>query len=80
MTDGAAPFTDDLLPSNYVPFNVQAIGDSIVVTYEYLRSGAGFSKAAMGWDHVDVRDTLLRLSSVVKVEFSDNEPRGSSYE
>lgn len=26
-------FTDDLLPNGYVPYNVQAIGDSIVVTY-----------------------------------------------
>lgn len=28
-----APFTDDLLPNGYMPYNVQAIGDSIVVTY-----------------------------------------------
>lgn len=29
----SAPFTDDLLPNGYKPYNVQAIGDSIVVTY-----------------------------------------------
>src|SRR5262249_42234695 len=31
--DDGRPFTDDSLPRNFVPFNVQAIGNDIVVTY-----------------------------------------------
>ena len=33
------PFTDDRLPVNYVPFNVQAIGNDIVVTYALHEAG-----------------------------------------
>jgi uncharacterized protein (TIGR03118 family) len=53
-SDGPTPFTDDLLPPNYVPYNVQAIGDNIVVTYAYLPSGAGFPEGGVGWGYVDV--------------------------
>jgi uncharacterized protein (TIGR03118 family) len=48
------PFTDDLLPPNYVPYNVQAIGDSIVVTYAYLPPKAGFPEAGPGLGYVDI--------------------------
>ncbi len=49
-----APFTDDLLPPNYVPYNVQAIGQSIVVTYTYVPAGASFPMAGPGLGYVDV--------------------------
>jgi uncharacterized protein (TIGR03118 family) len=49
-----ASFTDDLLPPNYVPYNVQAIGDNIVVTYAYLPKGAGFPEGGLGLGYVDV--------------------------
>jgi uncharacterized protein (TIGR03118 family) len=51
--EGAA-FFDDLLPSNYVPYNVQVIGNDIVVTYAYLPSGAFFPEAGLGWGYVDI--------------------------
>jgi uncharacterized protein (TIGR03118 family) len=50
----AAPFTDDLLPPNYVPYNVQAIGQSIVVTYAYVPPGSGFPMSGQGLGYVDV--------------------------
>jgi uncharacterized protein (TIGR03118 family) len=49
-----APFSDDLLPPNYIPYNVQAIGDNIVVTYAYLPKGAGFPEGGLGLGYVDV--------------------------
>lgn len=49
-----APFTDDLLPPNYVPYNVQAIGDDIVVTYAFLPPGKSFPEAGLGLGYVDI--------------------------
>jgi uncharacterized protein (TIGR03118 family) len=49
-----APFTDDLLPPNYVPYNVQAIGNNIVVTYAYLPPKAFFPEAGLGLGYVDI--------------------------
>jgi uncharacterized protein (TIGR03118 family) len=50
----AEPFTDDLLPVNYSPYNVQAIGQNIVVTYAYVPPGSGFPMAGSGLGYVDV--------------------------
>ncbi len=55
--DGPVPFTDDLLPPDYVPFNVQAIGDNIVVTYGYMPQGSFFPEGGAGWGYVDVYST-----------------------
>jgi len=71
-----APFTDDLLPPNDVPYNVQAIGQSIVVTYAYVPPGASFPAAGMGLGYVDVYwpDGVLKM----RLERGDwfNEPWG----
>jgi uncharacterized protein (TIGR03118 family) len=71
-----APFTDDLLPPNYVPYNVQAIGQGIVVTYAYVPPGSSFPTAGMGLGYVDVywADGQLKLH----LEHGDwmNEPWG----
>jgi uncharacterized protein (TIGR03118 family) len=48
------PFTDDLLPPEYVPFNVQAIGDEIVVTYALHQPGNPVETDGPGLGYVDV--------------------------
>lgn len=49
------PFTDDLLPPNYVPFNVQAIGSEIVVTYALQQEpGSPVEVDGPGLGYVDV--------------------------
>jgi len=48
------PFTDDLLPPEYVPFNVQAIGDAIVVTYALHQPGMPVETDGPGLGYVDV--------------------------
>jgi len=56
-------FTDDHLPRDYVPFNVQAIGNDIVVTYVLHEEGSRFEPTAQAWGFVDVllpRAKLLR--------------------
>jgi len=49
-----APFVDKSLPVNYVPFNVQAIGNNIVVTYALLPPGQPFQSAGPGLGYVDI--------------------------
>jgi len=49
------PFFDDLLPAGYMPYNVQAIGSDIVVTYALVTSASqGFPVAGMGNGYVDI--------------------------
>ena len=48
------PFTDDLLPPEYVPFNVQNIGNEIVVTYALHEPGQFFETDGPGLGYVDV--------------------------
>ena len=43
------PFTDDLLPPNYVPYNVQAIGSDIVVTYAMFNGEQEVDGPGMGY-------------------------------
>ena len=52
--DEQAPFTDDLLPPEYVPFNVQAIGNEIVVTYALHQPGLPVETDGPGFGYVDV--------------------------
>ena len=59
-------FTDDRLPNNYVPYNIQAIGKDLVVTYTLHPAGSGPKETdGPGLGYVDVYSTtgklLLRL-------------------
>jgi uncharacterized protein (TIGR03118 family) len=48
------PFTDDHLPRNFVPFNVQAIGNDIVVTYALHQEGNPLETDGPGLGYVDI--------------------------
>ena len=48
------PFTDDHLPVNYVPFNVQAVGNDIVVTYALHQPGTPIESDGPGLGRVDI--------------------------
>jgi uncharacterized protein (TIGR03118 family) len=48
------PFTDDHLPPLYVPFNVQAIGNDIVVTYALHEDGNPVETDGPGFGRVDI--------------------------
>jgi len=47
-------FTDEHLPRDYVPFNVQAIGNDIVVTYVLHEEGSRFETDGPGLGFVDI--------------------------
>jgi uncharacterized protein (TIGR03118 family) len=49
-----SPFVDDKLPHDYVPFNVQAIGNDIVVTYVLHEEGSPFETDGPGLGFVDI--------------------------
>jgi uncharacterized protein (TIGR03118 family) len=48
------PFTDNRLPPNYVPFNVQTIGNDIVVTYALHEPGNPIESDGPGLGRVDI--------------------------
>jgi uncharacterized protein (TIGR03118 family) len=48
------PFTDDHLPPHDVPFNVQAIGEDIVVTYALHEDGNPVETDGPGFGRVDI--------------------------
>ena len=48
------PFTDVHLPANYVPFNVQAIGNDIVVAYALHEPGNPIESDGPGLGRVDI--------------------------
>ena len=52
--DNNKPFTDDRLPRNFVPFNVQAIGNDIVVTFVLHQEGKPFETDGPGLGFVDI--------------------------
>jgi uncharacterized protein (TIGR03118 family) len=52
---------DESLPPFYVPFNVQAIGNNIVVTYALHEEGACFETDGPGLGFVDIYSSLGRL-------------------
>jgi uncharacterized protein (TIGR03118 family) len=54
-------FVDENLPRNYVPFNVQAIGNDIVVTYVLHEEGARFETDGPGLGFVDIYSSTGRL-------------------
>jgi uncharacterized protein (TIGR03118 family) len=48
------PFEDERLPRNFVPFNVQSIGNDIVVTYALHLPGSPFETDGPGLGYVDI--------------------------
>jgi uncharacterized protein (TIGR03118 family) len=54
-------FVDENLPRGYVPFNVQAIGNDIVVTYALHEEGARFESDGPGLGFVDIYSSTGRL-------------------
>ena len=48
------PFQDPDLPVNFVPFNVQTVGNDIVVTYALHEAGAQFETDGPGLGRVDI--------------------------
>ena len=55
------PFQDERLPRNFVPFNVQAIGNDIVVTYALHQEGSPFETDGPGLGYVDIFSSTGRL-------------------
>ena len=58
---GPELFDDDNLPPNYVPFNVQAIGDNIVVTYALHEDGNPVETDGPGFGYVDIYSSTGQL-------------------
>ena len=54
-------FVDERLPRHYVPFNVQAIGNDIVVTYVLHEEGSPFETDGPGLGFVDIYTSTGRL-------------------
>jgi uncharacterized protein (TIGR03118 family) len=59
--DENEPFTDRDLPSDFVPFNVQAIGKDIVVTYALHQEGSPFETDGPGLGYVDIYSSTGKL-------------------
>ncbi len=55
------PFADEKLPRGYVPFNVQAIGKDLVVTYVLHEEGSPFETDGPGLGFVDIYSPNGRL-------------------
>jgi uncharacterized protein (TIGR03118 family) len=55
------PFVDEKLPRSYVPFNVQAVGNDIVVTYVLHEEGSRFETDGPGLGYVDIYTSSGRL-------------------
>jgi uncharacterized protein (TIGR03118 family) len=61
--DNDKAFTDRLLPPNFVPFNVQTVGNNIVVTYVLHRQGQPLETDGPGLGYVDIftaKGTLIQ--------------------
>jgi uncharacterized protein (TIGR03118 family) len=54
-------FVDENLPRNYVPFNVQTIGNDIVVTYVLHEEGSRFETDGPGLGFVDIYSSTGQL-------------------
>jgi uncharacterized protein (TIGR03118 family) len=54
-------FVDDQLPRNFVPFNVQAIGNDLVVTYVLHQGDSPFETDGPGLGYVDIYSSKGRL-------------------
>ena len=73
---GERRFEDDRLPPDFVPFNVQTIGNDIVVTYALHEEGSPFETDGPGLGYVDIYTSAGRL--LVRLEHGDwlNAPWG----
>lgn len=69
-------FIDERLPRNYLPFNVQAIGNDIVVTYALHPEGSPFEADGPGLGFVNIYSSTGRLEQ--RLEHGDwlNAPWG----
>ena len=76
--DNNKAFTDPFLPRNYVPFNVQTIGNNIVVTYALHQQGQPLETDGPGLGYVDIFTAKGRL--IQRLEHGDwlNAPWGVS--
>jgi uncharacterized protein (TIGR03118 family) len=54
-------FDDDRLPREYMPFNVQAVGNDVVVTYALHEEGNPFETDGPGFGYVDIYSADGRL-------------------
>lgn len=74
--DFEGAFRDEQLPRHYVPFNVQAIGSDIVVTYVLHMPGQNFETDGPGHGYVDIYSASGRL--LRRLQHSDwlNSPWG----
>ena len=54
-------FVDERMPRGYAPFNVQAIGNDIVVTYALHEEGSPFETDGPGLGYVDIYSSTGRL-------------------
>jgi uncharacterized protein (TIGR03118 family) len=70
------PFVDDNLPRDYSPFNVQAIGPNVVVTYGLHLEGQQTAAGGQGLGYVDVYSSSGQL--LTRLEHGDwlNAPWG----
>ena len=59
--DDDKPFTDERLPRNFVPFNVQAIGNDLVVTYALHFAGNPLETPGPGLGYVDIYSSKGKL-------------------
>jgi uncharacterized protein (TIGR03118 family) len=53
-SENEKPFTDDRLPRDFMPFNVQAIGNDIVVTFVLHQEGNPLETDGPGLGYVDI--------------------------
>jgi uncharacterized protein (TIGR03118 family) len=53
-SENEKPFTDDRLPRDFVPFNVQAIGNDLVVTFVLHQEGNPLETDGPGLGYVDI--------------------------
>jgi uncharacterized protein (TIGR03118 family) len=56
-----SPFVDEQLPPHYAPFNVQAVGGDVVVSYVLHQKGEQFESDGPGIDVVDTFSSSGRL-------------------
>ena len=61
IADDNDPFVDERLPRNFVPFNVQSIGNDIVVTYVLHLPGSPFETDGPGLGYVDIYSSTGQL-------------------
>ncbi|MFP5207873.1 MAG: TIGR03118 family protein [Acidobacteriota bacterium] len=66
MAKGEGLFEDDQLPPDYVPYNVQAIGNDIVVTYALHEEGNLFETDGPGFGYVDIYSSNGKLIQRLK--------------